>query len=157
MYKKADSSCEWWHSFPLYTQRFLERPRGLPFPTFFAWTKMATIRWNPQGRAHTAGGWAAASPLEPTYLFLFCKSLDLLLKRSVSCSTLTPPAPLSLLSQRRRGRKKRTHRQKEQLFFPLSAQLASSARGERGCPKDRGEVPNTPTVRHHRSAFRITK
>ncbi len=91
--------------------------RSLPFPTFFAWTKMATIRWNPQGRAHTAGGWAAASPLEPTYLFLFCKSLDLLLKRSVSCSTLTPPAPLSLLSQRRGGSKTRTLREKRAAFL----------------------------------------
>ncbi len=28
MHKKTSSPCGWWYSFPLSTQRFLERPRG---------------------------------------------------------------------------------------------------------------------------------
>ncbi len=68
-----------------------------------------------------------------------------------------PPGPPLPAVAEAKGEKTRTHRQKEQLFFPLSAQLASSARGERGCPKDRGEVRKTRTVQHHRSAFRMAK
>ncbi len=70
----------------------------------------------------------------------------------------SPPQPPSPCCRRGEGGEKNGHFVKKMSFlFPLSAQLASSARGERGCPKDRGEVRNTPTVRHHRSAFRTAQ
>jgi hypothetical protein len=70
----------------------------------------------------------------------------------------SPPRPPSPCCRRGEGGEKSGHIvKKELLFFPLSAQLVSSARGERGCPKDRGEVRKTRTVLHHRSAFRMAK
>ncbi len=74
---------------------------------------------------------------------IFTKNLILLKKMAIRRLTLTPPAPLSLLSQRREGRKKLTDGRDFGFAFPITRSKPCLRPWVMGTSAfDRGEVRN---------------